>query len=103
MALGFIVNELVTNAIKYAFPPPAAGRIAVSFHSCRDGWRLLIADDGAGPAEQAEAKTQGLGRRLVAAFVGQIGATLEITESPGLTYAILGQGPDVRRSDADLH
>ena len=41
--LGMVVNELVTNAVKYAYPPPERGVISVRFHLTEDGALLSIA------------------------------------------------------------
>ena len=47
--LGLIVNELVSNALKYAFPASDAGTISISLERAENGWaRLIVADDGVG-------------------------------------------------------
>jgi PAS domain S-box-containing protein len=87
VALGFVVNELVTNAIKHAFPPPGAGVIKVAFHAETAHWRLVVADEGRGmPA--AEVGSTGLGMRLVRSFASQVGAELEVSAGAGLAYSI---------------
>jgi two-component sensor histidine kinase len=88
VALGFVVNELVTNAIKYAFPHPAAGAVTVSFQRDEAGGILRIADNGQGLPAQVETKGSGLGMRLVRSFVSQIGGRLEVEHGPGVAYAI---------------
>ena len=47
-SLGLIVNELVTNAIKHAFPHGRPGRIRVAFEAFKDELRLCVEDDGVG-------------------------------------------------------
>jgi two-component sensor histidine kinase len=86
--LGFVVNELVTNAIKYAFPPPASGAINVSFDQKENGYRLRIADGGKGLSAEVETKSSGLGMRLVHSFVQQVGARLEVSHESGVSYAV---------------
>ncbi len=87
VALGFIVNELVTNAIKHAYPAPAAGVIKVMFRAEAANWRLDVADDGRGMPQTGDLGN-GLGMRLVRSFVGQTGAVLDVSAGRGLTYSI---------------
>ncbi len=87
--LGFIVNELVTNAIKYAYPAPERGDIDVSFARVEDDYLLRISDRGGGmPHEKENSKQQGLGMMLVKGFVAQIGGTMDIRNGSGMEYAI---------------
>jgi two-component system, sensor histidine kinase PdtaS len=44
------VNELLTNALKHAFPEGRSGRIKVPFSSDQANWRLKVTDDGIGLA-----------------------------------------------------
>jgi two-component sensor histidine kinase len=72
LATGLIVNELVTNAFKYAFADREAGHITVDL--ARNGGHLVmsVADDGVG---FAESHREGLGTRLVTVFADQLGGT----------------------------
>lgn len=71
--LGLIVNELVTNAFKYAFAGEAGGTITVSFrHAAGGGYVLTVADDGVG----SRGSREGLGSRLVRLLVQQLDGTL---------------------------
>lgn len=73
--LGLVVNELVTNALKYAFPPGRAGTIRIYF-AREDGlYRLTVADNGIGLPRSAG--TGGSGTRLVQALAGQLGGRLD--------------------------
>jgi PAS domain S-box-containing protein len=87
LPLGMAVNELVTNAIKYAFPDGRAGVIEVIFETTDDGWRLLIADDGVGLPEDYE-QHRGTGAKLVKSFARQAGARLKILDGPGARFEI---------------
>ena len=80
LPVGLILNELVTNAIKYAFPDNRAGSIQVKLYR-RDGELCVsVADDGVGPGS-ANGGGKGTGQRLVRALTSQINGTLEI--APG--------------------
>lgn len=73
--IGLIVNELVTNAFKYAFPKERGGAIDVTFRSIGSGeTELTVSDNGIGcPTEVAE----GLGSRLIKLLVTQLNGTLK--------------------------
>lgn len=87
LPLGMAVNELVTNALKYAFPDGRGGRIEVRFEGGEEGWRLTVADDGVGlPAEFA--RQGGLGANLLKSFARQAGGRLRILEGPGARFEI---------------
>ena len=49
-AFSLLVNELVTNACKYAFPQGRAGEIEISFIDTGEGWKLTVHDNGVRPA-----------------------------------------------------
>jgi len=91
LALGLATNELVTNAVKHAFPGGRDGQISVRFAREGQGWRLTIADDGVGMAEKQN--RTGLGSGLIQQFVRQAGGTLAITSGSG-TCVIVALPPD---------
>jgi two-component sensor histidine kinase len=71
--VGLIVNELVTNAFKYAFPKNQAGTIRIRFATEASGYRLEVTDNGSGCP--AEVKT-GLGTTLTQMLAQQIAGKL---------------------------
>jgi PAS domain S-box-containing protein len=77
--LGLIVNELVTNAVKYAFPSETRGTVAVTLKRIPGELRLTVADDGQGADPQRA--DSGLGGRLVDAFARQLGGQVERVSS----------------------
>src|SRR5581483_7412752 len=85
--LGLIVNELITNAIKYAFPNGRAGTITVSLDRFDDRFRLSVQDDGVGL--QSSVQGTGLGHQLVHALAQQLGATIEVrSDNRGMCISI---------------
>jgi two-component sensor histidine kinase len=68
--LGLTVNELVTNAAKYAFPN-GRGVIEVSFRRQGDVDTLTVADDGVGPGDKVQGT--GMGSDLMGRLAGQLG------------------------------
>lgn len=89
VALGLVVNELVTNAAKHAFPDGRPGVISVRLKTLGSGWELTVADDGVGLTSVAKTQTTGLGRRLVESFARQAGATMTESKGPGASYVLV--------------
>jgi two-component sensor histidine kinase len=81
-ALGLIANELVTNAVKHAFPDERPGRIELAFRRDGDAYLLVVADDGVGPTREGGG-TGGLGHRLVRDLARQLGGELRIEVAGG--------------------
>ncbi|MCG8481085.1 MAG: PAS domain-containing protein [Spirochaetales bacterium] len=83
--VGIIVNELVTNALKYAFPDHERGTIRVSIRKTEDGRVCVgVEDDGIGIPEGAiHDDAVGFGLRLVRAETEQLAGTLEIERDNG--------------------
>lgn len=76
VAIGIIVNELVMNAVKYAYPD-CAGPIHVDLAGKGDDIELSIADDGVGYNAKSDPRSTGMGQRIVSAMAGKLGATVE--------------------------
>jgi two-component sensor histidine kinase len=92
LALGLATNELVTNAVKHAFPGGRDGIIAVDFHRTEDGWRLCVSDDGIGMTQGP--RKPGLGTGLIRQFVRQLNGELLGGDGPG-TSVIIRLPPDI--------
>lgn len=90
--VALIVNELVSNAVKYAFPDTLAGNIRVRL-TRRDADNVLISvrDDGIGlPADFDIGKSKGLGMRIVAALAKQLrGGITRQADVAGTEFALL--------------
>lgn len=84
---GLIINELVTNSVKYAFPE-GKGTIIIQFKG-QDELQLIIKDDGIGlPREIDLEHTETLGLQLVLNLVKQLNGELTINRSQGTEYII---------------
>jgi two-component sensor histidine kinase len=87
--LGFVVNELITNAAKYG-----KGRITVRLErNPGEGYALSVADDGPALPEGFDpAACQGLGMRIIRSFVERIGGELRIgrgDKNQGTRFTVL--------------
>jgi two-component sensor histidine kinase len=92
LPVGFIIGEVVTNAVKYAHPAAVKGRIRLGCHARPEGAILIqIADDGVGLPEGFDLKRDGgLGMRMVRLLADQLGASLTFESSSiGLTVRLL--------------
>ena len=75
--VGLIVNELITNALKYAFPSGKKGNIKLSLENVNDdNLSLKISDDGIGKTLNTPAKGTGFGTQLVELLTQQIDGKL---------------------------
>lgn len=84
LPLGLIINEAVTNSLKYAFKNRQTGEITILLHRCeKQQYRLVIADNGTGIPAQALQKAESMGMKLIRGLSSQIDAALTIENSDG--------------------
>ena len=83
LPLALIVNELLTNASKHAYPAGAAGTVRARASGMADALVVRISDDGVGLADADEADGPGLGGSIVRAMARQIGSSVEVASAPG--------------------
>lgn len=82
---GLIINELVSNSLKYAFPEGRTGELRIELRQRSDGTaRLVISDDGVGLRADVDwVNTRSLGLRLVRTLAEQLGAKIELLSNAG--------------------
>ena len=85
--LGMVVNELVTNAVKHAYPPPVSGVVSIGFRREGAALRLTVADSGPGLPKSSR-RSGGLGMRLVNSLLGQVKGEMAVRATPGATFEI---------------
>lgn len=84
--LGIVLTELITNALKYAFPGTRSGRLLTELRrKDNDMIEVVICDDGIG---MVEAREGSLGYGIIRSLVRQIGGTLDVRSADGLTVTI---------------
>ncbi len=81
---GLIINELVSNAVKYAFPDGRAGTITVAVKHLKDNfYNLIVKDDGIGVTEGVDIKkSDSLGIQLVTLLSRQLNGSIEVNTAP---------------------
>jgi two-component sensor histidine kinase len=97
LAVGLISNELVTNAVKHAFPNSREGSIELSFGNRNGRWQLTVSDDGVGSKEGG---SSGLGTRLVTQLARQLGGQFRIDREGGMK-AVLDLPASAVKVDAE--
>ena len=101
---GLILNELISNALKHAFPNDRPGIIRIDLELREEQVRITVADDGVGVAEDFHHDTHGnLGLELVHTLVDQLDGAIERSGDRGVTYLLTferikntGNGADER-------
>lgn len=87
---GLVMNELISNALKHAFPGERRGKLRVELRRAGAGkLDLVVADDGVGmDADFDPATSDSLGMQLVTTLVEQLDGQLEIFHEAGTTFRI---------------
>jgi len=87
---GLILNELVSNALKHAFPDGHGGQLKIQFLNMPDGkLSLCVADNGIGFPPQIDFRnTTSLGLQLVNTLVNQLDGTLDLKNEQGTTFQL---------------
>lgn len=86
---GLILNELLSNALKYAFPGGRAGVISISLRQREGRIRLAVEDTGVGlPETRSPRKRQSLGLGIVDTLSKQLRADLEIASGQGARFVL---------------
>ncbi|MDZ7371274.1 MAG: PAS domain S-box protein [candidate division KSB1 bacterium] len=86
VSCGLIINELVSNALKHAFPT-GQGRILIEAKQPEpEMLELIVSDDGIGMPESTEERKETLGLHLVELLAEKLGSTVEIKSHPGTTF-----------------
>jgi len=87
--LGIIVNELITNSVKYAFKGKDEGIVCVSVSVDGTSARFEYSDDGPGlPAGTDFGRSSGFGMQLIGMMVEEIGGTVEIVRNGCANFII---------------
>ena len=87
---GLIINELISNALKYAFIEGRTGEVTINFQSSDRGKLILVvSDNGIGLPENVDLqKTESLGLQIVLALTNQLQGKIEIERSKGTEFRI---------------
>jgi two-component sensor histidine kinase len=89
VSLGLIVNELITDALKHAFPDGKGGLVSLTLHREGEAALLSVRDNGVGlPQGFRLEAAQGVGLTIVEALRSQLGGTLQVTSEDGARFTL---------------
>lgn len=100
---GLIINELISNSLKYAFPDDRSGEILISLNEKDTGsngnsYELRVSDDGAGMPEGVDIDdTETLGLQLVSTLAGQMHGKMRVNSTNGTSFIIDFEDREKRR------
>jgi two-component sensor histidine kinase len=87
---GLIINELVSNSLKHAFPASKEGEIRIGLHSDNNKLRLIVSDTGVGFPKDLDFRNTGtLGLELVTTLTDQLRGTIELHSNGGTEWKII--------------
>ena len=98
IAIGIVVNELVINAVKYAYPG-GSGPIHVELARADDMLNLAVSDQGVGLGENPAPGSTGMGRRIVDAMAAKLGANLKLDHGAAGTRVSLSLPVDPKAAN----
>ena len=98
VSCGLVVNELVTNAFKHAFPDGRRGEVSIELTPAGQELELVVADDGVGLAAGFDpAAVKSLGLQLVALLADQLGARFSFASHSGARFTLRFAGASAGR------
>ena len=100
MPCGLLINEIVSNSLKYAFPDNKAGEISIELKSLADNIvEMCISDNGIGMQEGTDIEqAESLGLQLINALTSQLDGVLEISIKNGTQYTIRFKYPKTQHN-----
>lgn len=89
MPLTLVVNELFTNAVKYAFSGKETGRVSICVRPAGNGYELLFSDDGVGIGmDDANLRDRSFGMELIRMLAGQLNGEVRFLKGHGTTVSL---------------
>ena len=87
--MGLIINELITNSLKYAFPNNRKGNLSISLQQIKDELHLSVSDDGVGYSASENTSKKSFGSTLIRALSKQLDGTLKIDHEKGTKVSMV--------------
>ena len=95
---GLIINELISNSFKHAFPDDREGKIKIDFFETETHYHLIVSDNGIGFPEAVDFRgAESMGLELINDLtVHQLDGTVELERAGGTTFKIIFPKPEYR-------
>lgn len=87
ITIGLLINEIMSNSLKYAFKSSTTGQISISIQKHQNGYQMKVGDNGIG-FDIEEIKKKSLGMYLIENLVKQMQGKYELENNEGTTYTI---------------
>ncbi len=87
ITIGLLINEIMSNSLKYAFNGRSSGEISITIQVIQDGFQMKVSDNGNGFIAD-DSKTKSLGMYLIKNLVRQMQGKYEVDSIEGTTYLI---------------
>jgi two-component sensor histidine kinase len=95
--LGLIFNELITNALKYAFPLTHSGEITFNLSSSPEFLKIQMSDNGVGLPDSIDPmRSETFGFRIIRLLVEQLSGKLDCFRSNGTTFVLTVPAEDAK-------
>lgn len=100
MPCGLLINEIVSNALKYAFPDNAEGEIKIELRKLSDNnIEMSISDNGVGMPENFDIEqSESLGLQLITALTNQLDGILKVSLENGTKYSVIFKYPKTQHN-----
>ncbi|HEX2279516.1 MAG TPA: MASE1 domain-containing protein [Candidatus Tectomicrobia bacterium] len=90
ISCGLLLNELLSNCLKHAFPHGQAGEVHIALRACQEQVTLSVRDTGVGLPEGLDFRhTDSLGLQLVYLLTEQLGGTITLERTGGTTFTLI--------------
>ncbi len=87
VSCGFIINELITNTYKYAFPHGRDGKVLVDLKESEKGlYELTVSDDGVGIC--TDSVSENMGMKMVRSIAGQLDGSIDVSSNGGTRVTV---------------
>jgi len=88
LPLGIILNELITNVFKHAYPGSSKGKLYILLQQNKDEYQLIVKDEGIGFSQEDYENATSLGLQLIQGLVQQIHGEIEFSGVGGVEFKI---------------
>jgi two-component sensor histidine kinase len=99
--VGLVLNELISNALRYAFPPDGSGEIMVTARDDTRSLKITVHDNGKGFPENIDQETtRKFGLRIAGILADQVGGTISYVNDNGATATLIIPRPAENKGKA---